>query len=137
MNEHQEPTSPTTPRPLQRRRNGRILGGVAGGLADAAGVDPVLVRIGFAALTFVGGIGLLAYLVLWALVPDREGGEAVAETALRRLSTAPPAVRITLLVIAVWFALAALGPVSGSGVFVLFVVLVVVLLRAVRPSAQA
>ncbi len=66
----QQPSSP--PRRLVRRTDDRILGGVASGLADLLGVDPVLVRVGFVLLAFAGGAGILAYLALWAVTP--EGG---------------------------------------------------------------
>lgn len=66
----QQPASP--PRRFVRRTDDRILGGVASGLADLLGVDPVLVRVGFVLLAFAGGTGILAYLALWALTP--EGG---------------------------------------------------------------
>lgn len=59
-----------------RRDPGRgSIGGVAAGLADYFGVDPVLVRVGFVAATLVNGLGLLLYLVCWVVMPPREGGE--------------------------------------------------------------
>jgi len=55
---------------LHRRRGGRMLGGVAVGLADYFDVDPVLIRVGFVVLTFVGGLAVPLYLAGWALIPD-------------------------------------------------------------------
>ena len=46
-----------------------MVAGVAGGLADRLGVDPVLVRIGFVVMTFAGGTGVIVYGALWALTP--------------------------------------------------------------------
>lgn len=46
-----------------------MIGGVAGGLAEYSGVDPLLWRVGFVALTFAGGSGILVYLLLWLLMP--------------------------------------------------------------------
>jgi len=43
--------------PLSRPQHGRMLAGVAAGLADYLGVDATLVRIAFVLLTFVGGAG--------------------------------------------------------------------------------
>ena len=65
----QPPTAPG-PRP-QARRSGtdRMAGGVCGGLADYSGVDAVLWRVGFVALTLLGGCGVLLYLLLWVLLP--------------------------------------------------------------------
>jgi phage shock protein PspC (stress-responsive transcriptional regulator) len=46
-----------------------MIGGVSGGLAEYSGVDPLLWRVGFVALTFAGGTGILVYLLLWLLMP--------------------------------------------------------------------
>ena len=69
---------------LHRRRCGRMLGGVAGGVADYFDFDPVLVRIGFVVLTFVGGLGVPLYLAGWALIPDEETDTSVAEELFTR-----------------------------------------------------
>jgi phage shock protein PspC (stress-responsive transcriptional regulator) len=57
---------------LYRSRDDRMLGGVAGGLADYLGVDPSLVRIGWVLLFLAGGIGLLLYIVMWIVVPEED-----------------------------------------------------------------
>ncbi len=59
----------TTPR-LYRRSGGRIVGGVAGGLARHLGVDVVVVRAVFVALTAFGGAGALAYGIFWVFAPQ-------------------------------------------------------------------
>ena len=60
------------PRQLLRSSTDRMLGGVAGGLAEYFDIDPVLVRIAFA-ITGLMGIGLLAYLALFIFVPEDDG----------------------------------------------------------------
>jgi phage shock protein PspC (stress-responsive transcriptional regulator) len=57
------------PRRLTRSRSDTVIGGVAGGLGRYFGIDPILFRIGFVALSFAGGIGIIAYLALLAFVP--------------------------------------------------------------------
>ena len=69
---------------LHRRRSGRMLGGVAAGLADYFDVDPTIVRIGFVALAFVGGLAVPLYLAGWLLIPDEESDMSVAEELLAR-----------------------------------------------------
>ena len=54
--------------PLRRSRTDKVLGGVSGGLADYTGIDTLLWRVGFVALTFAGGTGILVYLLLWLLM---------------------------------------------------------------------
>lgn len=51
---------------LYRSNTDRYLAGVCGGIAKYFGVDPVIVRI----LCVVCGVGLLAYFLFWAFVPE-------------------------------------------------------------------
>lgn len=67
--------SPSGPPKLYRRRTGRALAGVAGGLADHLGVKVLWVRATFAVLAAFGGVGLLAYGLLWAFVPQQSRDE--------------------------------------------------------------
>jgi phage shock protein PspC (stress-responsive transcriptional regulator) len=47
-----------------------MIGGVCGGLAEYFNVDPVIVRLLFLlGLTCVGGT-LLAYVIMWIVVPE-------------------------------------------------------------------
>lgn len=56
-------------RKLYRHPNEKVLGGVCGGLAAYFDADPVLLRILFVVLFFVG-VGFLLYLILWIVVPQ-------------------------------------------------------------------
>lgn len=58
------------PRKLYRSRIDRVFGGVCGGLADYFGIDVSLVRLAFVLLFLLGGHGLLAYIILWIVVPE-------------------------------------------------------------------
>lgn len=69
---------------LRRSRSNRILSGVAGGLAQHLGLDPILVRIAFLALTLAAGFGLIVYLLLWVLAP-LEPADAAAPAVRRQL----------------------------------------------------
>jgi len=55
---------------LYRDGDNKILGGVAFGLANYFGVDPAIIRILFIVSLFIGGFGLLAYLILWISIPE-------------------------------------------------------------------
>ncbi|MGC8874311.1 MAG: PspC domain-containing protein [Chloroflexia bacterium] len=63
-------------RRLYRSRSDRMIAGVCGGLARYLGVDPTLVRVIFAlaSLFFLGLGGVLAYLILWAVIPEEPAG---------------------------------------------------------------
>jgi len=67
---------------LERGGDGRMVGGVAVGLADYFDVDPTLVRIGFVALTFLGGLAIPLYLAGWLLIPEEGSESSVAEELL-------------------------------------------------------
>lgn len=58
--------------PLHRSRNNRVLGGVCGGLAEWLGWSPTLVRILYVLVSIlsVAFPGILAYIVLWFLMPS-------------------------------------------------------------------
>jgi phage shock protein C len=55
---------------LFRSNKDKMLGGVAGGLAEYFAIDPTLVRIIFVVSLFAGGAGVLAYIILWIVVPE-------------------------------------------------------------------
>jgi phage shock protein PspC (stress-responsive transcriptional regulator) len=78
-NETQQPQ----PRRFTRTRRGRLIGGVSSGLGSYFGVDPLLFRIGFVALSFFGGSGAVLYLAFLLLVPE-EGARRAPIAGLRR-----------------------------------------------------
>jgi len=55
---------------LYRSRDNVMLAGVAAGLADFLDIDPTIVRLIFAFSIFLGGTGLLVYVVMWMVVPE-------------------------------------------------------------------
>jgi len=57
---------------LYRSFHGRVIGGVAGGLADYFGMDPTIVRLIFVLLAVFGGGGVLLYLILWIILPEKK-----------------------------------------------------------------
>ena len=57
-------------RPLRRDPAHGILGGVCAGIANRLGVEPLLLRVIFGAVTMVGGAGVALYAVLWWLLPS-------------------------------------------------------------------
>lgn len=58
---------------IVRERDGRWIAGVSTGIARRLDVDPVLVRVGFVLLALLGTVGIVLYLVCWALLPDEDG----------------------------------------------------------------
>jgi phage shock protein C len=84
---------------LRRTTDDKIIAGVCGGLGRYFGVDPVLMRVIFAVtVVLTGGLALLAYPVLWFLMPEEptaaawHGGGASAnwQTQTRGASSYQP-----------------------------------------------
>lgn len=90
LNENADPTTSTLPvryeakqqqrqqyyqqqehssRRLFRNPNDKMLGGVCSGIANYFDIDPVIVRLLFAVLFLTVGIGLLAYILAWIIIP--------------------------------------------------------------------
>ena len=59
---------------ITRPEEGRIVGGVCQGIANAFDLDPTIVRIVTAVLILAAGSGPLIYLVLWVIIPDERSG---------------------------------------------------------------
>jgi phage shock protein PspC (stress-responsive transcriptional regulator) len=74
---------------LVRRADRRVIAGVAGGIADTLGVNPIWVRLGFLVLLLGAGAGVLLYLALWWLVPREDLPESGAQEFLARFPDAP------------------------------------------------
>lgn len=73
-------TTPAELRRLYRRSDGRMLAGVARGLADHLGQPVVAVRVVFVLLAAFGGAGVLAYALFWIFAPqDPRGVETPAD----------------------------------------------------------
>ncbi len=55
---------------LYRSRKNRVIAGICGGLGDYFQVDPTLVRVLWVVFSLLWGAGLLAYIILWIIVPE-------------------------------------------------------------------
>lgn len=65
----QQPPPDGAPPRFVRRSDGGLLGGVASGLAAHLGLEPLVVRVGFALLTAFAGFGAVLYVALWVFTP--------------------------------------------------------------------
>ena len=70
---------------LLRLRDGRMVAGVCAGLAAYFGVDVNLVRLAFGVFTIFYGLGILVYLIAWAILPEEGDGRSVLESFVHRL----------------------------------------------------
>ena len=54
---------------LRRSRTEKMIGGVCGGLGEYFNVDPTIIRVLWVVITLLGGAGVIAYLILWIVMP--------------------------------------------------------------------
>lgn len=73
-----------TTRHIYRNTRDRKIGGVAAGLGDYLAIDPVIIRLAFILTVFLGGFGLVAYLVAWIIIPAGSPGEGPVPSVERR-----------------------------------------------------
>ncbi len=55
---------------LYRSRTDRRIAGVCGGIAKYLDIDPTIVRLIWVLAVFMGGMGILAYLLAWIIIPE-------------------------------------------------------------------
>ncbi|MFT7282540.1 MAG: phage shock protein PspC (stress-responsive transcriptional regulator) [Cyclobacteriaceae bacterium] len=55
---------------LYRNSDNRVLGGVSSGLASYFAADPTVFRLLFVLSIFLGGAGLILYVILWIITPE-------------------------------------------------------------------
>lgn len=56
-------------RRIFRNPNDKLLGGVCSGLANYFGIDPVILRLIWAASIVMAGFGVIAYIIAWIVIP--------------------------------------------------------------------
>lgn len=54
---------------LRRSRTDKMVAGICGGLGKYFGLDATILRLVFVLLMIFAGTGLLAYLVMWLVIP--------------------------------------------------------------------
>lgn len=100
----------STLRSLRRDSEHKMVGGVCAGLARSAGLDPLILRVAFAAGA-IAGIGIPAYVIAWVVLPADSGpapvtylrtGRAVVEVAFG-VGLLVLAVLLTMRELGIWF----------------------------------
>src|SRR4051812_24689451 len=93
------PAEPQQADRLYRAQHGRVLGGVAGALADHLGLPRKYVRLAFVALSFSSGLGVLLYGAFWIVLQTRssDGRERSIRSAAQYLIAAVAAAGVLLV----------------------------------------
>ena len=127
-------TPNTTRTRLERPRSGRVVSGVATGIANYTQVSTGLIRLAFIIATVFGGFGLLAYLAAWLLMPAEGQEQPVAENWIEDLNTPGRTTGAVLVGILALLVIAALIP-DGAAVAVALVIVGVLVVRS-RKNTQ-
>ena len=101
----------TRPR-MERPASGRVLAGVASAIAERTNTATSLVRLGFVIATLFGGLGILAYLAGWFVIPAEEATESPAEAWLSALATPGRRAGALLIAFGLLILLSGLAPVG-------------------------
>lgn len=118
-----------------RPRNGRILAGVAAGVAQRTELPLWFVRASFLVTAIAGGFGVAAYLAAWALMPQEGEHEAAADGWRERFDQADsPSKKLGLGLIGLGMVIALGTTGILSSPLALAALLVVVGLALTRPS---
>ncbi len=63
---------------LRRSVTHRMIGGVAGGIAERLAIEPTVVRVVFVILSCLWGFGIAVYVAMWILLPSAEDEVGIA-----------------------------------------------------------
>jgi phage shock protein PspC (stress-responsive transcriptional regulator) len=133
--------STTTPEPdvrpaetgegtLRRAGEGRMLTGVCEGLGRYAGIDPVLIRVGFAVLVLGSGIGFFLYIAAFLLMSRDDGGPGYAEQWTGRRFDAQTVLALLAAVLAFGLVMNLVSDTTGPRTVVVGTVIAIALLTA-------
>ncbi|MGH9189400.1 MAG: PspC domain-containing protein [Acidimicrobiales bacterium] len=92
-------TTQAGPRRLERSTDEKVIAGVAGGLGQYFGLDPVIFRIAFVVLALAGASGILLYLLAWVLLPKQGEARSAVQQAIDHPGRGKKAVAVVLLVV--------------------------------------
>ena len=133
----------TKPMSLRRSTKRRMVGGVAGGIAERFDIDANIVRVVFVVLTVLYGLGAAIYLAMWVLIPQA----GARPDDVEENGVAPPATNLRLLryvllagvVVVAVIVLSTIGgaPRVGNGFGALWLIFLAVLaILSLRSSAR-
>lgn len=97
---------------MERPQSGRILAGVSAAIAKRTNTATWVVRLGFIITTFFGGVGILAYLAGWFLMPAEGRSQSPAEGWLTALGTPGRRAGALLIAFAMVILLTGLAPIG-------------------------
>ncbi len=74
-------------RRLERNTDNKMIAGVASGVADFYGLDTSIVRIVWGLSIFLAGFGVVAYIVMWIVLPESGQERSVAHDIREKVAS--------------------------------------------------
>ena len=102
---------------IERPVEGRVVAGVAEGLARRLGVGTGWIRLGFVIASLFGGSGILAYAVGWLLMPDERDDESIAQRYIGSVGNVSTWLGVALIGTALLIVIDQTGFISGELLF--------------------
>jgi phage shock protein PspC (stress-responsive transcriptional regulator) len=119
-----EPTSPPGGREFVRPREGRMVAGVAAGLAHYLNLSRGLIRAGFVVTTFIGGLGVALYLAGWLLIRSDDQPSSPAQRLFEDVRSGRSWIGLALLALAAIIVLDTVTFLPGSLIWATVLVVV-------------
>lgn len=115
---------------LARSDEGRMLTGVCAGLGRYAGIDPVLVRVGFAVLVLGSGIGFFLYIAAYLLMRDTDGRPGYVEQWTNRVFDSQTVLALLTAMLGFGLLMNLFADSTGPGTIVVGTMIAIALLAA-------
>lgn len=80
--EHKEKKE--APKRLYRSKDNQMIAGVCAGLGDYFNIDPTVIRLIFVLATIFGGYGIVAYIILWIVLPEESSQHIGSEETVKK-----------------------------------------------------
>ena len=123
-------TRKDTPNPLRRPQDGRMVAGVAAGLAERVDIPAWVVRLAFLLMALSGGFGVVAYAAGWLLIPEEGSEQSHANRMFGNIDGPGAWIGLVLIGIAVLVLIDSVGFVRGDlGIAAVLIVAGVLLFR--------
>lgn len=133
-----EQTAPSHhPNEIVRPLEGRVIAGVAKGIANRFGWPDWLIRVGFVLTAFAGGLGIALYVAGWAFLRSEEETDTPADRFFRTERSVQGWVGVGLVVLAGLIVLGNFSFISGEVLFALALFAIGVLLYTGRIPAPS
>jgi signal transduction histidine kinase len=99
---------------IRRSTDDRVVAGVCAGVGRQFGVDPMVVRLAAVVLTLANGVGIVGYVVAWALLPDA-GADLSGDASRARRQTSERAIGVGLITLGLLLLIRQVGLLLPSG----------------------